>query len=85
MQRVYIRIGSTEANSGGTQYQSYFFLIHPFYNARTSDKDVGVIRLFNAMTLDGKTSRVVKLPERGADVPAGSNITVSGWGATSVS
>ncbi|XP_026326869.1 trypsin-2-like [Hyposmocoma kahamanoa] len=86
IQRAYIRIGSTQANSGGTMYNSALLQMHPQYNSQTSDYDVGVIRVSRAMTLDGTKSRVIKLADsemQSEPISPGTEILVSGWGTTS--
>ncbi|XP_045492083.1 trypsin-like [Colias croceus] len=83
MQEVFVRAGSTNSDEGGTMYSTTSFSQHPRYNARTSDYDVGVVTLRQRIPLDGTNMKAVTLVSRGASVPAGDNVTVSGWGATS--
>ncbi|XP_075972437.1 uncharacterized protein LOC142974159 [Anticarsia gemmatalis] len=83
IQRIYIRIGSTNSESGGRQYETTSFASHPMYNSRTSDFDVGVIRVSQGMQLDGANARAIKLVNSGYDPAAGENLTMTGWGATS--
>lgn len=86
-QIAYIRIGSTKANSGGTVYSSTHLKIHPKYNSRTSDYDVGLVRVTRAMTLDGTSARLIKLANseiKCDTISPGTEILVSGWGTTSV-
>lgn len=83
--KAYVRVGSTDSNSGGTQYTSLALIQHPRYDARTSDYDVGVIILTKQIQIDNTNTKIVKLAKSGSDVPDGSNLTVSGWGTTTVS
>ncbi|KAI8440456.1 hypothetical protein MSG28_001748 [Choristoneura fumiferana] len=80
--RVYIRTGSTNSGSGGNVYSTTLYTQHPQYNARTSDYDVAVVKLLQAMTLDGSNARAIKLPPSNTNIPAGTQIVVSGWGTT---
>ncbi|CAH0721521.1 unnamed protein product, partial [Brenthis ino] len=82
MDRVIVRAGSTEANSGGTQYNTTRFRQHPLYNASTFDYDVGVINIPGGMTLDGVNTRAVRLPNMATTIKNGTIILVSGWGDT---
>jgi trypsin len=85
VQRVYIRAGSTDSDSGGTQYSTSLYSIHPRYNPLTSDYDVGVVRTLTEMTLDGTNTKAVTLADAGSAVEPGTDLLVSGWGTTSVS
>lgn len=82
---AYIRIGSSDSDSGGHMYTSRVLTKHPQYNAQSSDYDVGIIKLAQGMTLDGLSSKAVKLAETGTAPQAGTELMVSGWGTTSVS
>ncbi|XP_045763669.1 transmembrane protease serine 9-like [Maniola jurtina] len=81
--KVFARVGSTNADSGGTQYQSTQFRTHPRYNPATLDYDVGLIRFSRKINLDGTNTKAIQLAERGSPVPPDTPLTVSGWGATS--
>ncbi|XP_047546045.1 CLIP domain-containing serine protease B9-like [Vanessa atalanta] len=80
--RIYIRAGSTLADSGGTQYNTSRYRQHPFYNPMNSDYDVGIINVPNGMTLDGVNTRAVPLPKAGTKINNGTNVLVTGWGDT---
>ncbi|VVD00533.1 unnamed protein product [Leptidea sinapis] len=58
------------------------YQIHPKYNNSNNDYGIAIIKLKSKMKLDAKIRKAVKLIESGADIPAGTNITVSGWGRT---
>lgn len=77
MESASIRVGSTYASHGGITYKSSQFSIHPKY--RNMDYDVAVIKL-NTPILITKASKLVTLPTEKCTVPAGTNLTVAGWG-----
>ncbi|XP_046978729.1 trypsin-7-like [Vanessa cardui] len=81
--KVYVRTGSSEAGSGGSMTVSNNFTQHPKYNARTSDYDVGVVRLSTPITIDGDKTKVIQLAKKGSTIAPGTNVLVSGWGTTS--
>ncbi|CAD0198687.1 unnamed protein product [Chrysodeixis includens] len=81
--RVQIRIGSTDSNNGGTTYSTSSYTIHPRYDSRTSNFDIGVIRVVSGMTLNGNTTKAIQMVESGSDVADGDDVTATGWGATS--
>ncbi|XP_013134672.1 PREDICTED: trypsin-7-like [Papilio polytes] len=83
MESVNIRVGSTEASSGGTTYNSRKLIMHPQYNAANSDYDVAVIKLSRNIAIDGTNSTTATLPSGNCTVPADTNLTVTGWGDTS--
>ncbi|XP_052738132.1 trypsin-1-like [Bicyclus anynana] len=80
--KVYVRVGSDYADIGGEVIQSTDLKTHPKYNSKTSDFDVGLIRLPSNIVYDD-TKRAIKLPAKGTDIPSGTRLIVSGWGATS--
>ncbi|XP_069355263.1 trypsin 5G1-like [Maniola hyperantus] len=79
--KVIARVGSTQSDTGGTQYTSRNFKAHPRYDRTTFDYDVGYIR-FTAIVIDGVNTAIVELAESGTPVRPGTYLTVSGWGAT---
>ncbi|XP_068628102.1 trypsin 5G1-like [Battus philenor] len=83
MESVNVRVGSTYATSGGTTYNSRMLIRHPRYNASTDDYDVGVIKLFSRIVIDGTNSTTINYPPSGCTVTPGTNLTVTGWGDTS--
>ncbi|KAJ8725178.1 hypothetical protein PYW07_016136 [Mythimna separata] len=80
---IYVRIGSTQSNAGGTEYTTSSFSSHPFYNPATSDYDVGVVRVAQGMTLDGTNASAITMVGAGSDVAGGKDVVLTGWGATS--
>ncbi|XP_032512028.2 trypsin-7-like [Danaus plexippus] len=83
MVKAIIRAGSSDADSGGTQYTSSTLLLHPLYNSKNYDHDAALIRTTRRIRLDGKTVKAIPLADDGCDVSSGTNVMVSGWGATS--
>ncbi|XP_026738954.1 trypsin-3-like [Trichoplusia ni] len=83
--RVRIRIGSTRSNSGGEMYEATSWFTHPMYDSQTSDYDVAVVRVAYGMTLNGVTTKAIRMVSRASDVEDGEDVTVTGWGTTSVS
>nr|XP_021183943.2 trypsin-7 [Helicoverpa armigera] len=82
IQTVYVRIGSTISNSGGIQYETSTFSSHPFYNPSTFDYDVGIVSVSQGMQLDGTNAKAIELVRTFHDIANGTNITLTGWGAT---
>ncbi|CAK1578616.1 unnamed protein product [Parnassius mnemosyne] len=83
MESVNIRVGSSDVASGGKTYSSRILVRHPKYNARTSDYDIAVIKLFRRITIDGRNTTTINLPSSNCAVSPGTNLTVTGWGDTS--
>uniref|UniRef100_A0A2A4IV60 Peptidase S1 domain-containing protein n=1 Tax=Heliothis virescens TaxID=7102 RepID=A0A2A4IV60_HELVI len=82
IQTVYVRIGSTISNSGGLQYETSTFYSHPSYNPNTFDFDVGIVSVSQGMQLDGTNAKAISLVRTFYDVSNGTEITLTGWGAT---
>lgn len=85
MRKIYVRIGSTESNSGGTEYETTRFYSHPLYDSRTMDYDVGVVSIPEGMNLNGTNATTIRLVGYGNDPQDGEDVTVTGWGDTEVS
>lgn len=85
MQRIYVRIGSTNSSCGGSQYQTTSYYIHPRYNSRISDYDAGVVRIREGMKLDGINAKAIPLVNMGYDPKERDEVILTGWGVTSVS
>ncbi|CAH2092285.1 unnamed protein product [Euphydryas editha] len=80
--RIYVRAGSTQADSGGTQYNTTRYRQHPFYNPMNSDYDVGLINIPGGIKLDGQNTRAVPLPNASSTIAPGTNLLITGWGDT---
>ncbi|VVC87825.1 unnamed protein product [Leptidea sinapis] len=57
---------------------------NPNYNETTHDFNVAIIQLDEKLSLDGKTTKAITLVDSGTDISDGTEITISGWGATSI-
>lgn len=77
-QNLTIRIGSLNSNSGGTVLPVSNVFVNPGYNSDTMENDIAILR--TAGNMPGVTP--IALPAEGDDPLAGSDIRVSGWGAT---
>lgn len=77
---------SLSADSGLEQYQSVSrYLMHPNYNSNSFENDISLIYLSAPFDLTVPSAKAVNLPESYTvfDPPAGTIVTVSGWGTTS--
>jgi hypothetical protein len=79
-----ITAGTAEFDEGGQTYETKLFYWHPKYDGHL-DYDVGIIKTSKAMTLDGKTTKAIALPDAGVAVVPGTDLFVSGWGRERVS
>jgi len=70
--------GSTTYGSGGKVFEAEAFFMHPDYNSRRSDYDVGLIK--TKTDLIGENISKVDLPSPNGHITIGKNATVSGWG-----
>ncbi|XP_013133131.1 PREDICTED: trypsin, alkaline C-like [Papilio polytes] len=75
-----IRVGSTNANSGGTVHNTNRIIMHPNYNFRTQDHDVAILR---ASSNFGFNNNVRAASIAGSNYNLGYNQVVwaIGWGA----
>lgn len=80
-----LRVGSTNANSGGTVVGVSTFIIHASYNRWTMDSDIAIMR--TASNINYVNNAVQPASIAGANYNLGDNQVVwaSGWGTTSVS
>jgi len=58
---------------------------HPYFYPPTFENDVGLIRLDEPLDFGTGTVAPVTLPAVGQNTPAGTNVTIAGWGSTFVS
>lgn len=81
--RLRIRAGSNQHNSGGKLVKVAKVTQHPEYDAKTIKNDIAVLKL--ASNLDfGSTISAVELPSSADDTPRmGTRCSVTGWGSTS--
>ncbi|KAL7946232.1 trypsin-like cysteine/serine peptidase domain-containing protein [Trichoderma barbatum] len=80
--QVKVRAGTITWASGGTQVGVSKIVVHPSYNARTTDFDVAVWKLSSPLAASS-TIGYATLPASGSDPAAGSTVTTAGWGTTS--
>lgn len=71
--------GTANRLSGGQVRQVVLVVNHSKFNARTSDHDIALLRVFPAFAT-GNSIRAVVLPNQGASVRSGAYGIVSGWG-----
>ena len=69
------------ANDGTEQTRSLTYTMHPQYNSATSDYDIAMLTLTQALTFGAAVS-AVSLPASGSTPATGAVTTVSGWGTT---
>ncbi|PYH84428.1 trypsin-like serine protease [Aspergillus uvarum CBS 121591] len=80
--RLRIRAGSARCDAGGILVNVSAIHIHPNYSAPTADNDLAILTLSENLTYSPKIAPV-GLPAFGAGVLAsGTEVVVSGWGAT---
>lgn len=78
-------MGVTSINAYGKTIATTRFTSHPEYNNETHDYDIGLIFLDNPVKLDGVKTKAILLAGAEIQVEPGQEITVTGWGYTSVS
>lgn len=78
-----VRVGSSWANSGGVVHNTALIIIHPYYNSRTLDSDLAILRTATTITYN---NRVRPGSIAGANYNLADNQAVwaIGWGYTSV-
>ena len=69
--------------SGGQDFKIAEVIVNPGYSSWTLDNDIGLLRINGQFTLGGQDIDKIDLPAQGESIPAGSIVTVTGWGATS--
>ncbi|XP_030032016.2 trypsin, alkaline A-like isoform X3 [Manduca sexta] len=77
-----VRVGSTNANSGGRVINSQRFIIHGSYNRRTLNNDIAIIRLA-ATIIFSPTARAVNFAGPNYNLRDGQAVWAAGWGRTS--
>ncbi len=79
---VDILVGTTSLKSGGTRVGVDTIVVHPRYNERTSENDIALLRLVEAVDLP--VLPPVTLGQEAALTSAGTLATAIGWGDTLV-
>lgn len=82
---IYVRLGASSSGDEGETVAATKFTPHPKYSRKTYDYDIGIITLDSPVKIDGVKTKIVRLANKGTQVKPGQNVTVTGWGATSVS
>ncbi|XP_049799381.1 trypsin delta-like [Schistocerca nitens] len=73
--------GTITLDEGGTRHTVESFTMHPQYNASDSwVNDIALLRVSTPFLMNGETVAPIQLPAQGEDTPAGSPVTVVGWG-----
>ncbi|KAM3967798.1 trypsin CFT-1-like [Aphomia sociella] len=77
-----VRVGSTNANSGGSVHNVNQIIIHPSYNTRTMDSDVAILRVASTFAFNNNV-RAASIA--GSNYNLGDNQVVwaTGWGSIS--
>ena len=78
-----LRCGTLTHASGGQDYKVAEVVAHPDYSSWTLDNDIGLLRISGQFTLGSADMDKIALPAQGEAIPAGTTVTVTGWGATS--
>ncbi|KAG5679816.1 hypothetical protein PVAND_009354 [Polypedilum vanderplanki] len=77
-----VRAGSNSSINGGEIFQVSKIIPHPNFNEYSLDYDFSLLKLTNAIVLDGITKDKVQLPTQDEILAKGIAMFVSGWGAT---
>ncbi|XP_045780404.1 trypsin CFT-1-like [Maniola jurtina] len=81
--RFAVRVGSTNANSGGAFHYVARHITHPNYNIGTfMNNDIGIVRLSTAISF-GNNVRAGAIAGSNFNVPNGANVWSIGWGLMS--
>jgi len=83
-EQIAVTAGTNRLASGSVRHNVNRIIVHQHYDAGTSDNDVAMLELFDALTLD-ETTRAIALLEaadEAATLTENRALTVSGWGAT---
>lgn len=78
-----VRVGSTYSNSGGELIKPDKIIVHPGWNFQKTgqyDNDIALIKLASPVTI--RTAHTIPLPSASLNILSGSDISVTGWGAT---
>ncbi|KAG6458184.1 hypothetical protein O3G_MSEX010693 [Manduca sexta] len=77
-----VRVGSTNANSGGRVINSQRFIIHGSFNRQTLNNDIAIIRLAATISFSN-TARAVGYSGANYNLRDGQVVWAAGWGRTS--
>ncbi|CAH2229025.1 jg7096 [Pararge aegeria aegeria] len=79
-----VRVGSTNASSGGSVHNSALRILHPQYNQGTLNNDIALLRVSTAFQL-GTTVRPAAIIGQNVVIPDNTLIWATGWGWTTPS
>ncbi|XP_013133130.1 PREDICTED: trypsin, alkaline C-like [Papilio polytes] len=77
-----IRVGSTNANSGGVVHNTNSIIRHPSYNSRTQDNDVAILRSSSNFGFNNNV-RAGRIAGSNYNLADNQVVWAIGWGATS--
>nr|AAX62035.1 trypsin-like serine protease [Ostrinia nubilalis] len=77
------RVGSTNANSGGTELATQTIINHPNYNGWTIDNDVSIIRTALNIPIGSSTVQVGRIAGANYNLADNQIVWATGWGRTS--
>ncbi|XP_067004201.2 trypsin-1-like [Anabrus simplex] len=80
--RISLRAGTSSRGSGGSVHQAAQIISHSRYDSWTIDYDFALIRVSSPFSF-GSNVAAVGLPSQNEEVSSGTNVVVTGWGATS--
>uniref|UniRef100_A0A6M2E1M4 trypsin n=1 Tax=Xenopsylla cheopis TaxID=163159 RepID=A0A6M2E1M4_XENCH len=78
--KYFVRVGSTLETEGGVVHKAKNQYAHEKFNYTTVDYDYGLIELETPVQLSDSV-KIVKLPEAGFELDAGTLLNVTGWGS----
>ncbi|XP_041974873.1 trypsin CFT-1-like isoform X2 [Aricia agestis] len=78
-----IRIGSTNANSGGVVHNTNQIIMHPSYNRWNFDNDIAILRSSTVFTFNNQ-ARAISIAGANYNLADNQVVWAVGWGATSV-
>uniref|UniRef100_A0A6M2E3L2 Putative trypsin-like serine protease n=1 Tax=Xenopsylla cheopis TaxID=163159 RepID=A0A6M2E3L2_XENCH len=82
-QNLTVRVGSSLHNTGGRTYNVMHIEKHPRYNERASyDFDIALLKISKPISYTACTTVPVTLADSGREIPEGTMLSVTGWGAT---
>ncbi|XP_013133128.1 PREDICTED: trypsin, alkaline C-like [Papilio polytes] len=77
-----IRVGSTNANSGGNVHNTNRIIMHPNYNSRTQDNDIALLRASSTWGFNNNV-RAGSIAGSNYNLADNQVVWAIGWGATS--
>ncbi|KAK9871238.1 hypothetical protein WA026_011514 [Henosepilachna vigintioctopunctata] len=78
---ISIVLGTNYLDGSGQRYRISNYKLHPNYNFRTSRNDIAVVKTSRTIVFNNKV-KPIQLPS--SDTPGGRQLTLTGWGRTSL-